>query len=86
MIETKKKVRGFARIVPERRSEIASAGGRASHRSGRAHEFTSAEASAAGRKGGLALAEKRRAERAKLEEEQERIRAALTAMGGDDDP
>jgi len=36
--------RGFAGMDPEEQREIASMGGRAAHRSGRAHEFTSAEA------------------------------------------
>ena len=44
--------RGFASMDPERQREIASEGGRAAHASGNAHEFTSEEARAAGRKGG----------------------------------
>jgi general stress protein YciG len=35
---------------PQRQREIASLGGRAAHQSGHAHEFTSDEARAAGRK------------------------------------
>ena len=46
--------RGFAGMDPQRQREIASMGGRAAHRSGNAHEFDSAEAAVAGRKGGLA--------------------------------
>lgn len=46
--------RGFAAMDPERQREIASEGGKAAHASGRAHEFTSEEAAAAGRKGGQA--------------------------------
>ena len=46
--------RGFAGMDPERQREIASAGGRAAHQSGNAHEFTSEEAREAGRKGGRA--------------------------------
>lgn len=42
--------RGFAGMDPARQREIASAGGRAAHASGNAHEFTSEEARAAGRK------------------------------------
>jgi general stress protein YciG len=38
--------------------QIASKGGRAAHQKGTAHEFTQAEARAAGRKGGLAAHEK----------------------------
>jgi general stress protein YciG len=48
--------RGFASMAPERQREIASLGGRAAHRDGTAHEFTSEEARAAGRKGGEARA------------------------------
>lgn len=44
--------RGFAVIDPARQRAIASQGGKAAHASGRAHEFTSDEAKAAGAKGG----------------------------------
>ena len=44
--------RGFALLSVERRRELASAGGRAAHAAGTAHEFTSDEARAAGRIGG----------------------------------
>ena len=44
--------RGFAAMDPEEVSRIASMGGRAAHRNGRAHEFSSDEARAAGRLGG----------------------------------
>jgi general stress protein YciG len=37
---------------PEEQRKIASAGGRAAHESGHAHEFNSEEAAEAGRKGG----------------------------------
>ncbi|GMA15584.1 KGG domain-containing protein [Deinococcus metallilatus] len=46
--------RGFAAMDPARQREIASQGGRAAHRSGNAHQFTSEEAREAGRKGGQA--------------------------------
>lgn len=46
--------RGFASMDPEKQRQIASKGGRAAHEKGTAHEFTSEEAAAAGRKGGLA--------------------------------
>ena len=46
----RKSVRGFAAMNPQRQREIASLGGRAAHQSGHAHEFTSDEARAAGRK------------------------------------
>ena len=44
--------RGFASMDPQRQREIASEGGRAAHRQGVAHEWTSDEAREAGRKGG----------------------------------
>ncbi len=47
-----KSERGFAAMDPNRQREIASAGGKAAHQSGNAHEFNSEEARAAGRKGG----------------------------------
>lgn len=53
--------RGFASLSAEQRSAIASLGGRTAHEKGRAHQFTSAEAAEAGRKGGQARAAKRRA-------------------------
>jgi general stress protein YciG len=46
----KKSLRGFAAMDPQRQREIASLGGRAAHQSGHAHEFTSEEARAAGKK------------------------------------
>lgn len=51
---TEKKKRGFASMSREQRKEIASKGGRMAHEKGTAHEWTSEEAKAAGRKGGLA--------------------------------
>lgn len=47
-----KSKRGFASMSKEEVARIASKGGRAAHRSGHAHEFTSSEAKAAGRIGG----------------------------------
>ncbi len=47
---TRRSRRGFAAMDPQRQREIASLGGRAAHQSGHAHEFTSEEARAAGRK------------------------------------
>lgn len=53
--ETRRKERrGFASMSPEKQREIASKGGRAAHMKGTAHEWTSEEARAAGRKGGRA--------------------------------
>ena len=45
--------RGFAAMSPETQRRIASAGGKASHASGRGHRFSADEARDAGRKGGL---------------------------------
>ncbi len=44
--------RGFASMSPTRQRQIASQGGRAAHEQGTAHEFSRAEARAAGQKGG----------------------------------
>lgn len=52
--------RGFATMDRDKVREIASHGGKAAHAAGTAHEFTSDEARAAGRKGGLATNAKRR--------------------------
>ena len=46
--------RGFASMAPEQQQRIASKGGKAAHAKGRAHEWTTEEARAAGRKGGSA--------------------------------
>lgn len=46
--------RGFASMDIAKQREIASKGGKAAHEKGTAHEFTSEEAAAAGRKGGQA--------------------------------
>jgi general stress protein YciG len=56
--------RGFASMDPKRQREIASEGGKAAHEKGTAHEFTSEEARAAGRKGGQARSENNRANKA----------------------
>jgi uncharacterized protein len=45
--------RGFAAMDPEKQRLIASAGGKAAHAAGTAHEWTSEEAREAGRKGGF---------------------------------
>lgn len=55
----KKARRGFAAMSAEKQREIASLGGKWAHAKGTAHEFTSAEALAAGAKGGKAAREKR---------------------------
>ncbi len=46
--------RGFAAMDRAKVSEIASKGGKAAHAAGTAHQFTSDEARAAGKKGGVA--------------------------------
>ena len=51
--------RGFAAMDQARQREIAREGGRAAHRKGTAHEFSSEEARAAGHKGGIAVSENR---------------------------
>jgi len=53
--------RGFAAMDPQRRRTIASNGGRTAQEKGTAHQFTSAEAKEAGRKGGIARSERYKA-------------------------
>ncbi len=53
--------RGFASMDEQRRRRIASEGGKASHRRGKAHEFSSEEARNAGRKGGQVAHQRGRA-------------------------
>ena len=59
--EKARKPRGFAAMDPKLVSELAKRGGKAAHRAGTAHQFTSDEARVAGRKGGMATHAKRRA-------------------------
>lgn len=54
MINGEKERRGFAAMDPAKQRELASKGGKAAHKQGVAHTWTSKEAAAAGRKGGLA--------------------------------
>jgi hypothetical protein len=56
-----KEDRGFASMDRIKQREIASKGGRAAHEKGTAHEWSSAEAREAGRRGGMA-SHRRRAE------------------------
>ena len=51
--------RGFAAMSPEKQKEIASEGGRAAHKQGVAHEWTSEEARMAGKKGGQTVSQNR---------------------------
>jgi general stress protein YciG len=62
--KSRSSARGFASMDPQRQREIASEGGKAAHEKGTAHEFTSEEARAAGRKGGQARSEANRASKA----------------------
>lgn len=62
---TAKKKRGFAAMDPAFVLECAKKGGKAAHEAGTAHEFSSEEARAAGRKGGIAAGERYRARMAK---------------------
>ena len=55
----KSRGRGFASMDAEKQRSIASLGGRAAHRLGTAHEFSSDEAREAGRKGGEAVSANR---------------------------
>lgn len=59
MPTTRSTGRGFAGMDKEKQREIASLGGRAAHASGNAHEWTSAEAREAGRRGGIAAHQQR---------------------------
>ena len=51
---------GMKNLSPERIRQIARKGGRAAHAKGTAHKWTSAEAAAAGRKGGAESWRRRR--------------------------
>jgi uncharacterized protein len=51
--------RGFGSMDETKQREIASKGGQAAHLKGSAHEFSSEEARAAGRKGGEASSQDR---------------------------
>lgn len=51
--------RGFASMDPSKQRQIASKGGKAAHEKGTAHQFSSAEASAAGKKGGSVVSQNR---------------------------
>ena len=55
-----KTTRGFASMSREKRREIASKAGKAAHAKGTAHEWSRAQARAAGRKGVLARARRSR--------------------------
>ena len=63
-----KSKQGFAAISPERRKEIASMGGKAAHRKGTAHVWTTETAKVAGYRGGKSA----RGGRGKLIKEEEK--------------
>lgn len=56
-----KQGRGFAAMDPKKHRQIASRGGKAAHEKGKAYEWDSESAAAAGRKGGIASRGGRRA-------------------------
>ena len=43
---------GFHKLTPEQRKKVASMGGKAAHKQGKAHKWSSEEAKIAGTKGG----------------------------------
>lgn len=61
------KDRGFASMSKDKQRAIASKGGRAAHALGAAHQWTSAEAREAGRKGGTAAGATKRQRRVEAE-------------------
>lgn len=56
-METKSRKRGFGSMDKAQQSAIASKGGKAAHKMGKAHQFTSAEAREAGRLGGMKISQ-----------------------------
>lgn len=52
MEKKEKKLKGFAVMDAEKQRALASKGGKAAHAKGTAHQWTSEEARAAGKKGG----------------------------------
>lgn len=78
-------IRGFAAMNPEEQRRIASKGGRAAHLSGNAHEFTSAEAAEAGRKGAQARSEANNSRNASIDRDNKGTRNdGPTDNGGSD--
>lgn len=53
---------GFQRLPPEELKKISEAGGRAAHKSGKAHKWTTETARKAGRRGGELRRQRRAAE------------------------
>ena len=79
------RARGFAAMDQERQREIARKGGKAAHERGTAHEFTTDEARAAGRKGGerVSLDRRHMAEIGRMGGKSSAARRS-TRSGGDD--
>ena len=73
----KKSNRGFASMNKDEQRQIASMGGKAAHARGTAHEFTSAEAAEAGRKGGQSRG---RSRAARINAEAEALQQAPVVM------
>jgi general stress protein YciG len=76
--------RGFAAMDAQKQREIASKGGRAAHEKGTAHEFSSEEARAAGRKGGFSVSQDR-AHMAEIGRQGGRARGQRRAQGEDEE-
>lgn len=74
---------GFASMDEEKQREIASKGGKAAHKKGTAHEFTSEEAREAGQKGGQVAHEKGTAHEFTSEEAREAGRKGGEAVSKD---
>jgi hypothetical protein len=59
MTDRSRGIQGFASMPTDQQRAIASQGGKAAHAQGTAHQFTVAEARAAGKKGGKAVSRDR---------------------------
>jgi general stress protein YciG len=85
------KPRGFAALTAERRSEISRKGGVIAHLKGSAHEWDSAAARVAGRKGGLSNKTRRAVTSQSIERPvqplaEARPRSSLTARSAESVP
>ena len=78
--------RGFASMDQERQRQISSQGGKAAHQKGTAHEFDSAEAREAGRKGGLVSGGRRRVREPDNDPRRREQDARLEERAGRDEP
>ena len=75
-----KEGRGFAAVSQVKRREISSKGGKACHRKGTGHEWTSEEAREAGRKGGRASHRGYRGKPVSPSTTLSKVEAVLTAL------